>query len=69
MTGTKPRSRARKVARLRAVGNPPMRISRPAAAREVVAAVTLPTTKIKPLKQGEKEVNKALVADVNSDEV
>jgi len=57
------------VARLRAVGNPPMRIARPAAAREVVAAVTLPTTEIKPLKQGAKEVNKALVADVNSDEV
>jgi hypothetical protein len=46
-----------------------MRIGRPAAAREVVAAVTLPTTEIKPQKQGAKEVNKALVADVNSDEV
>jgi hypothetical protein len=46
-----------------------MRISRPAAAREVVAAVTLPTTEIKALKQGEKEASKALVADVNPDEV
>jgi hypothetical protein len=35
----------------------------------VVAAVTLPTTEIKPQKQVAKEVNKALEADVNSDEV
>ena len=67
-TTTKPHSQARKVVRLRAVGNPPMRIGRPAAAREVVAAVTLPT-EIKRLKQGAKEVTKALVADANPDEV
>jgi hypothetical protein len=68
-TTKKSRSRARKVARLRVGDNPPTRIGRPVADREVVAAVTLPTTGIKPLKQGAKEVNKALVADVSPDEV
>jgi hypothetical protein len=45
-----------------------MRISRPAAAREVGAAITLPT-RIKCLMQGAKEVTKALMADVNPDAV